>query len=101
MYYLLYKEMSFLATLASMSFIERSGTYSEYCFGRVGYKNDVKTAKIIWEHMLFMQASDCVINYLNKNKFFVAISTICDIFCTLTCKNAIFICLGEISFLGY
>ena len=27
-----------------------------------------------------MQASDCVINYLNKNKFFVALSTICDTF---------------------
>ena len=34
----------------------------------------------IWEHMIFMQASDCVINYLNKNKFFVALSTICDTF---------------------
>ena len=51
---------------------------------------------------VFMQASDCVINYLNKNKCFVALSTICDIcFCTLTRTNATFICLGEISFLGY
>ena len=24
-----------------------------------------------------MQESDCVINYLNKNKFFVGLSTIC------------------------
>ena len=51
--------------------------------------------------MLFMQASDCVINYFSKNKFFVAISTICDTFCTLTSKNAIFICLDELSFLSY
>ena len=27
-----------------------------------------------------MQASDFVINYLNKNKFFVALSTFCDTF---------------------
>ena len=38
MYYLLYKEMSFLATLASMSFFKRSGTYNLYSFGRAGYK---------------------------------------------------------------
>ena len=30
--------------------------------------------------MFFMQTSDCIINYLNKNKFFVAISAICDTF---------------------
>ena len=41
--YLLYKEIPFLAMLASMSFFKRSGTYNLYCFGRVGYKNDVKT----------------------------------------------------------
>ena len=28
--------------------------------------------------MFFMQASDYVIIYLNKNKFFVALFTICD-----------------------
>ena len=49
----------------------------------------------------FMQESDCVIIYLNKNKIFVALSTICDTFCIFTSKNAIFICLGEIRFLGY
>ena len=27
-----------------------------------------------------MQASDCVINYLHNNKFFVTLSTICDTF---------------------
>ena len=27
-----------------------------------------------------MQTSDCVINYLNKNKFFVALSAICETF---------------------
>ena len=75
MYYLLYKEMT---TLASVSFFKRSGTYNLYSFGKVGYKNDVKTAKKIWEHMFFMQASDYVIIYLNKNKFFVALFTICD-----------------------
>ena len=51
--------------------------------------------------MFFTQGSDCVINYLNTNKVFVALSTICDTFCTLTSKNAIFISLGEISFLVY
>ena len=45
MYYLLYKEMSFLESLASMSFFKRSGTYNLYSFGRVGYKNDVKKKK--------------------------------------------------------
>ena len=44
MYYLQYKEMSSMATLASMSFFKRSGTYNLYSFGRIGYKNDVKTA---------------------------------------------------------
>ena len=58
--------------------------------------------------MFFMQASVCVIIYLNKNKFCVALSTICFFFFvffffffTLTSKNAVFICLGEKSFLGY
>ena len=46
-------------------------------------KYDVKTAKI-WEHMFFMQASECVINYLNKNTFFIALSTICDTFLHIT-----------------
>ena len=32
--------------------------------------------------MCFMQAADFVINYLNKNKFIVALSTFCDTFCT-------------------
>ena len=53
------------------------------------------------ETHVFMQASDCVINYVNKNKFCVALSSICDIFCTLTRKYSICICLGEIRFLGY
>ena len=59
----------------------------------------MKTAKE-YGNTGFMQASDCVINYLNKN-IFVAMSTICDTFYTLTSKNAIFICLGEISVSGY
>ena len=75
-YYLLYKEISFLATLTSMSFFKRSGTYNLYSFRRIGYKNDMKTAKNMGTHV-FMQASDCVIIYLNKNKFCVALSTIC------------------------
>ena len=70
-----------------MSVFKRSGVYNLDCFGRVGYKNNVKTAKQIWDHMVFccffMQASDFVINYLNKNKCFVALSTFCDTFCTL------------------
>ena len=48
-----------------------------------------------------MQISGCVINYLNKNKLFVALFTICDTFLYINKTNAIFICLGEISFLGY
>ena len=87
MYYLLYKEISFLATLASMSFFKRSGTYNLYCFGRVGHKHDVKTAKkYIYIYMgthVLMQASDCVINYLNKNKFLQSVI----LFCTLTSKT--------------
>ena len=52
--------------------------------------------------MFFMQASDCVIIYLNKKKSFVLpyLQSVIH-FCTLTSKNAIFICLGEISFLGH
>ena len=46
------------------------------CIGTVGYKNKKqkkkKKKRKIWKRMFFMQASDCVINYLNKNKFFVA-----------------------------
>ena len=61
------------ATLASMSF------YNLYSFGRNGYKNDVKK-NVNTCIYLYMQASDCVINYLNKNNFFVALSTICDTF---------------------
>ena len=83
--YLLYKEMSFLATLASMSFFKRSDSYKVYFYGRIGHKNDVKAAKQnMGTHVLlfffciffcfivvvvFMQASDSVINKLNKNKF--------------------------------
>ena len=37
----------------------------------------MKTAKNMGTHV-FMQASVCVINYLNVNKVFVALSTICD-----------------------
>ena len=77
MYYLLYKEMPFLATLASMSFFKRSGTDNLYCFGRVGIKTMWKQQTNMESHV-FMQASDCVINYLTKNKYFVALSTICD-----------------------
>ena len=34
--------------------------------------------------MFFMQTPDCVINYLNKNKIFVALSTICGTFFHIT-----------------
>ena len=47
-----------------------------------------------------MQASDCVINYLNKNKFLLPYLQYV-IFCTFTRKNVIFICFSEISFLNY
>ena len=55
----------------------------------------------MWEHKLFMQASDCVINYLNKNKFLLPYLQSVTLFCILTSKIAIFICLGKISYLGY
>ena len=65
-----------------MSFFKRSGIYNLYYFGTAGYKKKKKkrceNSKKIWEHMFVMQASDCVNNYLTKNKFFVALSTICD-----------------------
>ena len=48
-----------------------------------------------------MQASDCVINYLNKNKLLLPYLQSVILFGTLTSKNAVFICLGEISVLGY
>ena len=50
---------------------------------------------------VFMQAYACVINYLNKNKFLLPYLQSVIPFCTLTSKNAIFICLGVTSFLGY
>ena len=102
MYYLLYKKMSFLVTLASMSFFKRSGTYNLFCFGRVGYKNNVKTTNTYGNTRCFLQTSDCAIIYRNKNKLFVALSAICDTFVfKLTSKNVVFICLGETSCLDY
>ena len=89
MYYLLYKELSFLATLASMSFFKRSGTYNLDCFGRVGGIKRCENRQKIWEHMFF------VCNYLNKNKFLLPYLQPVILFCTLTSKNP------EISFLGY
>ena len=50
---------------------------------------------------VFIQPSDCVINLLNKNKFLLPYLQSVILFCTLTSKNAFFICLGEISFLDY
>ena len=90
--------MSFLAPLARMNFFKRSGTYNVYSFGRVGYKNHVKTAKNIWEHMFLMQASDCVNNYLNRNKFVLSYLQSVISSCTRTSKNVIFICLGGLRF---
>ena len=48
-----------------------------------------------------MHVSDCVIIYLNKNKFCVALSTICDTFLHINKQTCYFNILGEISFLGY
>ena len=47
-----------------------------------------------------MQVSDCVLNYLNRDKFLLLNLQSVILFGTLTSKNAVFICLGEISFLG-
>ena len=47
--------------------------------------------------MICMQASDCVINYHNKNKFLLPYLQSVILVCTLPSKNAVFICLGEIS----
>ena len=92
-----------------MSFFKRSGSYNLYSFGRVGYKNDVNR-KNIWEHMFFfffflfvfffffMQASDCVIIYLNKNNFCVALSTICDTFLYINTQKCYFHLFGRNKF---
>ena len=48
-----------------------------------------------------MQASNCVINYLKKNKFLLPYLQSMIFFCLLTSKHVIFISLAEISFLGY
>ena len=48
-----------------------------------------------------MQASDCVINYLNKNKFFVALSTICDTFLHINKQKCYFHLFGRNKILGY
>ena len=45
-----------------------------------------------------MQASDCVVNYLNKNNFLLPYLQSAIFFGTSTSENAIFSCLGEISF---
>ena len=53
--------------------------------GEGGYKINVKIAKRLRKHMFFMRASMFVINYLNKNKLFDALSKLCHTFYTL-CK---------------
>ena len=98
--------VGWLATLTSMSFFKRSGTYNLDCFGRVGYKNDVKTAKKKKKIYIYI--------YITHVHMYLIVELITSIrirfllpiyslwyFCTLTSKNDIFICLGEISFLGY
>ena len=47
---------------------------------------------------VFRQAFDFVNNYLNKDKFLSPYLQSVILFGTLTSKNAIFICLGEIIF---
>ena len=59
-----------MATLPSMSYT---------LLGGLGIKMMWKQQNNMGKHV-FMQASDCIIIYLNKNKFCVALSTICDIF---------------------
>ena len=97
MYYLLYKEISFLAC---MSFFKRSGSYDLYCFGRVGYKNDVKTANI-WEQVFLCK--HLIMQLITSIRISFVLPYLQSVirFCKLTRKNANFICLGEISFLGY
>ena len=49
-----------------------------------------------------MQVSDCVINYPNKNKFFVALSTICDTVLLINKQNCYFHLFGRNKFFsGY
>ena len=43
----------------------------------------MKTAK---KYVNILQASDCVIKYLNKNKFSVALSTVCETFLHINLK---------------
>ena len=45
--------------------------------------------------MFFMQASDCVIIYLKKNKFCVALSTICDTFLHINEQKSYFHLFGR------
>ena len=51
--------------------------------------------------MFFMQASDCVIIYLNNNKFCVVLSTICNSFLHINKQKCYFHLFWRISFLGY
>ena len=80
-----------------MSFLERSGTYNLYPFGRVGYKNDVKTAKHMGIHVL-LQGFECVIIYRNKYKFCVALSTVCDTFLHINKQKCSFHLFGRNKF---
>ena len=57
---------------------EQGWAYYSDSFRRGGYKNNVKIAKRIGKHVLLMHASIFVINYHNKKKFFIALSTFFD-----------------------
>ena len=83
-----------------MSFFKISGTYNLDCYGRIGYKNDVKTAKymghmFLCKHLIMLLITSIRIRFLLL--FLQCVIRVC----TLTSTNAIFICLGETSLLGY
>ena len=87
----------------NISFFKRSGTYKLDCFGRAGYKNDVKTAKKkkIWEHMFLCKHLIVYLITSIRISFLLSYLQSVIMFCTLTSKNAIFICFGKTGFLGY
>ena len=62
--------------------------------GGLGIKQCENSETNMGTHV-FMQASDFIINYLNKNKFLLPYLHL------NISKNVLFICFGETSFLSY
>ena len=69
--------------------------------GGLGIKKKKKKKKQQKDTCFLKQASNCAISYLIQSKFLLPFLQSVIRFCTLTSKNSILICLGEISILGY